>query len=80
MTCNRCGGSGMLNHNQIVQHWPWLDGDPARALAALEEAGLQLGVDHDVQVCDCCGDGENWHGVPGQHDNDDAMGGVAGCS
>ena len=22
---------------------------------------------HDVQVCDCCGDGEGWHGTPGEH-------------
>ena len=22
---------------------------------------------HDVQVCDCCGDGENWHDLPGEH-------------
>lgn len=24
---------------------------------------------HDVQVCDCCGDGESWHGQPGAHNN-----------
>lgn len=23
---------------------------------------------HDVSVCDCCGDGEDWYGEPGQHD------------
>ena len=22
---------------------------------------------HEVQVCDCCGDGHGWHGEPGQH-------------
>ena len=22
---------------------------------------------HDVEVCDCCGDGESWHGEPGEH-------------
>jgi hypothetical protein len=22
---------------------------------------------HDVQVCDCCGDGEDWYGMPGEH-------------
>ncbi len=26
---------------------------------------------HDVSVCDCCGDGEHWHGEPGQHDYED---------
>jgi hypothetical protein len=23
--------------------------------------------DHDVTVCDCCGDGEEWYGVHGEH-------------
>jgi hypothetical protein len=22
---------------------------------------------HDVAVCDCCGDGSEWHGTPGEH-------------
>ena len=22
---------------------------------------------HDVQVCDCCGDGDGWYGEPGNH-------------
>ena len=27
---------------------------------------------HDVQVCDCCGDGNNkWYGEPGSHYSDD---------
>jgi len=25
-------------------------------------------LQHDVSVCDCCGDGESWYGEPGQHD------------
>jgi hypothetical protein len=25
-------------------------------------------LQHDVSVCDCCGDGEGWHGTPGEHD------------
>jgi len=24
---------------------------------------------HDVQVCDCCGDGDGWYGIPGEHYN-----------
>ena len=24
-------------------------------------------VEHDVSVCDCCGDGETWYGTPGEH-------------
>ena len=26
-------------------------------------------ADHDVSVCDCCGNGEEWYGVPGEHYN-----------
>lgn len=25
---------------------------------------------HDVSVCDCCGDGEGWYGVRGEHYSD----------
>ena len=27
-------------------------------------------TEHDVQVCDCCGDGEDWHGEIGEHYSD----------
>ena len=30
-------------------------------------AWIKANKDHDVQVCDCCGDGEGWYGEPGQH-------------
>jgi hypothetical protein len=33
---------------------------------------------HDVSVCDCCGDGENWYGVPGEHYNSDDPAGQNG--
>jgi hypothetical protein len=23
---------------------------------------------HDVQICNCCSDGETWYGTPGEHD------------
>jgi hypothetical protein len=78
--CTRCSGSGLLNYHQIREAWPEFAGEAADVLAALEGAGLELGVDHDVQVCDCCGDGETWHGEPGQHNHDDAVGGVSACS
>jgi hypothetical protein len=26
-------------------------------------------VEHDVQVCDCCGDGDSWYGEAGEHYN-----------
>jgi hypothetical protein len=24
---------------------------------------------HDVRVCDCCGDGDEWYSEPGSHDH-----------
>jgi hypothetical protein len=29
---------------------------------------LDHNTDNDVQVCDCCGDGESWYCEAGQHD------------
>jgi hypothetical protein len=34
--------------------------------------------DHDVSVCDCCGDGEDWYGVPGEHYNNEDLPGHNG--
>lgn len=28
-------------------------------------------IAHDVSICDCCGDGEDWHNQPGEHDRYD---------
>lgn len=65
MTCTRCDNTGFLNVHQ------------------LPDGVLELGVDavlvwikaqtepHDVQVCDCCGDGELWNGAPGEHNSAD---------
>ena len=27
--------------------------------------------DHDVTVCTCCGNGDEWYGEPGSHDSND---------
>lgn len=59
--CTRCGGSGFLNIHQIP-HLDIEDGDTEEVLKWIEKH-----ADHDVTVCDCCGDGENWHGKPGEH-------------
>ena len=71
MNCTRCENSGFLNLNQIVETDDWV-------IVAEAESGdekiLKWIKDHpesDVQVCDCCGDGEDWHGVPGEHYNED---------
>jgi len=62
--CTRCEGMGFLNLDQIE--------DPIDLSS--EDAILKLineNNDHDVQVCDCCGDGENWYGYPGEHYNNE---------
>lgn len=69
MVCSRCGSTGFLNLNQVDEE----------TLKSFEETENRQGIldwikrndEHDVQVCDCCGDGESWHDVPGEHYNND---------
>jgi len=68
-TCTRCGNSGFLNLHQIIETDDW-------EMVALSDRGDQKILDwidthnnHDVQVCDCCGDGKIWYGLPGEHYN-----------
>ena len=69
-TCTRCDNSGFLNIQQLIdQDWE---------LAAISERGdkmilkwIEENENHDVQVCDCCGDGEGWYDSPGEHYNSD---------
>ena len=60
MTCTRCQNSGVLNLDQVPDEivvvgneaiLSWINANPAT----------------DAQVCDCCGDGEAYHGKPGEH-------------
>ena len=62
LPCIRCENSGFLNLKQI----------PDDILYKLDSHVTILGWcnindNHDVQVCDCCGDGEAWYGTPGEH-------------
>ena len=68
MICNVCEGTGFLNLHQI--------NDPIVILGfycidlSVREQILKWcenNSDHDVSVCNCCGDGERWYGVPGRH-------------
>jgi hypothetical protein len=65
--CTRCGGTGFLNLEQLRDD-PLLAGGvleaPAYRVALWIEAGAS---GTDVQVCDCCGNGETWYGERGQH-------------
>lgn len=69
LVCNRCEGTGFLNLHQ-------LEAGPRALLLLQVEADRDLApvlipwarlLGPDVQVCDCCGDGENWYGEPGEH-------------
>jgi hypothetical protein len=67
MTCNVCEGTGYKNLHQV----------PDEVLKQFDHTGdnqiildwIKLNINHDVSVCTCCGDGENWYGEPGQHYN-----------
>lgn len=70
LTCTRCSGSGFLNLEQSGED----------AIDSFNEAPdfhdavlkwIMSNEGHDVMVCDCCGNGESWYGVPGEHYNAD---------
>lgn len=61
-TCTRCDCSGFLNIEQVPGEIA--DEGVDAVLAWIKEQDPST---HDVQICDCCGDGEQWHGEPGQH-------------
>jgi hypothetical protein len=71
--CTRCQGTGFLNIDHLTdEDRIYLDKEgPENFLEWLELTGqMESGEEYeDVQVCDCCGDGESWHGVPGEHYN-----------
>ena len=63
-TCTRCQGTGFLNIEQVDE----------KTCALSDEKGHEVILEwikdnenHDVQVCDCCGDGEDWYGEIGCH-------------
>lgn len=64
-TCTRCDRTGFINLHQI----DGVDGDGTADRMDREEtlAWISAHPDYDVSVCDCCGDGENWYGEPGEH-------------
>jgi len=74
--CTRCGGSGFLNLHQV-------DDGLIKVFDGTKDHQIILdwivwNDDHDVQVCDCCGDGDKWYGVPGEHYNSDDRPGFNG--
>lgn len=61
MTCNHCDNTGFLNIQQLPEVLRE-NFDCAVILKWITE-----NKDHDVSVCDCCGNGETWYGTPGEH-------------
>jgi hypothetical protein len=71
MICTRCSGTGFLNTHQLDFDVFDLDDPQGTVLEWIDKQTEP----HDVQVCDCCGDGEGWHGTPGEHyGSDDPQG------
>lgn len=58
--CTRCANTGFLNADQLPDALCDLGTD--RVLEWIAENS-----EHDVQVCDCCGDGGHWYGLAGEH-------------
>ncbi len=66
-TCTRCQGEGFLNLDQVPANTyaeAQRRGDFHERILAWMDEQMEA---HDVQVCDCCGDGESWYGTPGEH-------------
>ncbi len=60
MICTRCGGTGFLNYEQLPEtKEPMTNNQIIKWIKGTQS--------HDVQVCDCCGNGEDCYGVAGQH-------------
>lgn len=67
--CTRCEGTGFINLHQIPDsELTAMDSD----LVSLVQKWIKEQTEpHDVSVCDCCGDGVEWYGIPGEHYNAD---------
>jgi len=77
INCTRCGGTGFLNMDQIDSGVYGMDVPDSTDVDAIVR-WINTHDGHDVQVCDCCGDGEGWHGTPGEHYNNDDPAGKSG--
>lgn len=64
-TCTRCENTGFLNLRQISDaELSAMNDDFVNEVPKWVKSQT---APHDVQVCDCCGDGEVWYGTPGEH-------------
>ena len=74
--CTRCNGTGFLNIGQVDDATLKLFGKLGDT--DVIEAWIEHNTDHDVQICDCCGNGEYWYGTPGEHYNKEGPRGLDG--
>ena len=66
--CTRCNNTGFLNVEQLDDlECEITEQDEVEKI--LQVISIKTG--HDIQVCDCCGDGETWYGIPGEHYNNE---------
>lgn len=68
ITCTRCEGSGFINMHQIPDDE--LD-HTSDSVVELVQCWITKNPESDVQICDCCGNGQYWYGKPGEHYNTD---------
>lgn len=68
MNCTRCEGTGFLNINQVDDE----------VLKQFDQTGnhsliIEWAETHesDVGFCDCCGDGDGWYDIAGEHNPHD---------
>lgn len=66
ITCTRCGGSGFINLEQIPENELDIMSDD---LVSKVPKWMSSNSCHDVSVCDCCGNMDEWYGTPGEHYN-----------
>lgn len=68
--CTRCGGTGFLNIEQVPEE--------VADQGCTVITGWIAKNETDACVCDCCGNGEEWYGEPGQHYGSDDPKGESG--
>ena len=66
ITCSRCDGTGFINLHQIPEAEFDLLADD---LIEKVPKWMTDNTDSDVSVCDSCGNGYEWYGVPSEHYN-----------
>lgn len=86
MICTRCQGTGFINLEQLPKElqdglteasFIYLSKD-IKYKAVVSDGWHDLVLkwinnneDHDISICDCCGDGVGWYGDAGEHNESD---------